>query len=488
MTAMPKGKRNIVVLMSDQQRLDTVSAYGLNDICRTPRIDDLARRGVRFDGAFTPTAICSPARASFMTGLYPHKHGVTGNGLCINEGVRGIPDYLKPAGYRCGYAGKWHVDEERGPSQMGFTGQDFMGYAFPGSGLLPGLQFGATPRTGNPYADYLKANNLGLPKVSQRFVGNNPGVQSQEMFALHEGPLESTIEYFVSHEANRVIDELAGDEPFFLWANYWGPHTPCLVPEPYFSMYDPASIPEHPSYCESFENKPYRQQLAERLWGLGDYGWEGFQQIAARYYGHSTMIDDCVGVVLDHLEQRGLADDTIVVYVADHGDCMGAHKLIEKGEFMYDEIYRIPLVVYHPDCENPGTVNDDLVYLQELMCTVLDAAGAGVPEHLDGDSFLDATLGRKTDWNRDDVYCVFERHFTVAQQRMVRTRTHQLTFNSGDQGELYDLVKDPEQLHNVYGQPEYDAFRRDLGERMGAHMERLQDPLRGRFRNIWSVY
>jgi arylsulfatase A-like enzyme len=486
---MSAKRHNIVVLMSDQQRLDTISAYGLNDICRTPRIDSLAQRGVRFDGAFTPTAICSPARACFMTGRYPHKNGVTANGMCIKEGVRGIPDYLAPAGYRCGYAGKWHVDEERGPSQMGFTGQDFMGYAFPGSELLPGLQFGLAPRRGNPYADYLREQGLGLPRVSQRFVGNNPGTQRQEMFALHEGPLESTIEYFVSHEANRVIDELSGgDEPFFLWANYWGPHTPCLVPEPYFSMYDPASIPEHPSYCETFENKPYRQHLAERLWGLGDYGWEGFQQIAARYYGHSTLIDDCVGVVLDHLEARGLADDTIVVYVTDHGDCMGAHKLIEKGEFMYDEIYRIPLVVYHPDCENPGTVNDDLVYLQELMCTVLDAAGVAVPEELDGDSFLDATLGRDTDWDRDDVYCVFERHFTVAQQRMVRTRTHQLTFNSADQGELYDLVQDPHQLHNVYGEPAYDATRRDLGDRMQAHMERLRDPLLGRFRSIWNVY
>ena len=155
---------------------------------------------------------------------------------------------------------------------------------------------------------------------------------------------------------------------------------------------------------------------------------------------------------------------------------------------MYDEIYRIPLVGYHPDCENPGTVNDDLVYLQELMCTLLDAAGVDVPDDLDGRSFLDATLGRDTDWDRDDVYCVFDRHFTVAQQRMVRTRTHQLTFNAADQGELYDLVQDPYQLHNVYGDPAYDGVRRDLGDRMRAHMERLHDPLLRRFRMIWSVY
>jgi arylsulfatase A-like enzyme len=154
---MAKKRPNIVVLMSDQQRLDTVGAYGLNDVCKTPHIDALAARGMRFDSAFTPTAICSPARASFYTGLYPHKHGVTGNGLCLQDDVKGVNHYLQEAGYTCGYAGKWHVDEKKGPSGYGFTGQDFLGYAFPGSGLLPGLQFGAKPHGHNPYAIYKNA-------------------------------------------------------------------------------------------------------------------------------------------------------------------------------------------------------------------------------------------------------------------------------------------------------------------------------------------
>ena len=499
---MPGKRPNILVLMSDQQRLDTVGAYGLSadgglgHLVRTPHIDGLAARGVRFDAAFTPTAICSPARACFTTGLYPHRNGVTGNGLCLRDDVRTIPDWLAPAGYRCGYAGKWHVDEERGPTHFGFDGKDFLGYAFPGSKVLPGLTFGAAPKGHNPYQDYLKAAGFDPPpSVSRRFVGTNPGVQRQEMFALHEGPLESTIEYFVSHEANRLIDDYADaqeagdDRPFFLWANYWGPHTPCLVPEPYFSMVDPAAIPEHPSYGETFADKPYRQLLAEKLWGLGDYGWEGFQQIAARYLGHCALIDDCVGAVLERLRARGLADDTIVIYTSDHGDCLGAHRLIEKGEFMYDEIYRIPLVIAHPGCEQPGSTNDDFVYLHEAMLTCLEAAGVDVPDDLDGRSFLDAALGRPlTGWDRDDVFCVFERHFTVAQQRLVRTRTHQLTFNAADQGELYDLRADPHQLVNRYGDPALEAVRRDLGARMQAHMERLGDPLLGRFRAIWQVY
>jgi arylsulfatase A-like enzyme len=481
---------NVVVLMSDQQRLDTVSAYGLNEICKTPHIDALAARGTRFDAAFTPTAICSPARASFYTGLYPHKHGVTGNGLCLKEDVRGVNHYLQEAGYRCGYAGKWHVDEETGPSGYGFVGQDFLGYAFPGSGVLPGLQFGARPIGHNPYADYLKERGFDpAPSVAKRYVGTNPSNQAQEMFALHEGPVESCIEYFVAEESIRVLDEIGrGDEPFFLWANFWGPHSPSLVPEPYFSMYNPKDIAEHPSYCETFADKPYRQQLIERLWGLGDYGWEGFQEIAARYFGHCTLIDDMVGRVVAHLENIGQLDNTIIVYTTDHGDCLGAHKLIEKGEFMYDEIYRIPLVVAHPQSQAPGGSCDEFVYLHEIMLSALDAAGVAVPEHMDGASFLPAMEGRPYSNGREEVYCVFDRHFTVANQRMVRTRSHQFTFNSGDPGELYDLQCDPYQLNNVYGDPAYDAVRRDLMQRMDAYMVDLKDPLYSWYGRIQGAY
>jgi len=487
---MSKQKPNIVVLMSDQQRIDTVSAYGLNDVCKTPNIDKLAQRGMRFDRAFTPTAICSPARASFFTGLYPNHHGVTGNGLTINDGVRGLNNYLEEAGYACGYAGKWHVDQKRGPSDFGFEGKDFLGYAFPGSKVLPGLQFGAAP-IGRPnhYEEYLKERGFDIPTVSHRYVGTNPGCNSQEMFALHEGPVESCIEYFVAEEATRVLESLnTQDKPFFLWANFWGPHSPSLVPEPYFSMYNPKDIPEHPSYCETFENKPRVQSIIERMWGLGDYGWEGFQEIGARYFGHCTLIDDMVGRVVNTLDRLGQLDNTIIIYTADHGDCLGAHKLIEKGEFMYDEIYRIPFVVAHPNCENPGSINDDFVYLHECLPSFLEAAGLNAPNNLDGQSFYSAMAGDQTPNGREEVFCVFDRHFTIANQRMVRTRTHQFTFNPHDTGELYDLEKDPYQLNNCYGDPNYSDIQKDLMDRMARYMDELGDSQRGWLRRMGSVY
>ena len=477
------------MILSDQQRMDTVGTYG-STICRTPNIDSIAAGGVRFDNAFTPSAICSPARASLFTGVYPHKHGVMRNYDCLNGDVRGLTDYLIPAGYTCGYAGKWHVDDEKGPTDFGFVGKDFIGYAFPGSRVLDGLQFDLPPKnTPNYYEEYVKERGFEGISVTNRFVGNNPTNQEQEMFALHDGPVESCIEYFVAEEAIRTIDEVSGgEEPFFMWANFWGPHSPSLVPEPYYSMYDPAEIPEHPSYCETFENKPYGHRLVEKLWGLGDYGWKGFQEITARYLGHCTLIDDMVGRIVAHLKARGVLEDTVLIYATDHGDCMGAHRLIEKGTFMYDEIYRIPLIVAHPSCESPGTANSDFVYLHELMNSILDMAGVESPAHLDGESLLPQMLGHDYSNGRTEVFCTFESHFFEANQRMIRTADHQFTFNAGDRGELYDLRADPYQLTNEYENPVYDKVRRDLIARMDAHMKRLRDPQHAWFSRIIGAY
>ena len=336
----------------------------------------------------------------------------------------------------------------------------------------------------------MKNNNFDPPpNVTERFVGTNPSNQAQEMFALHNGPVESCIEYYVAEESIRVIDQISTDkEPFFLWANFWGPHSPSLVPEPYFSMYDPSEIEEHPSYRETFENKPYRQQLIERLWGLEDYGWKGFQEIAARYYGHCTLIDDMVGRIVAHLEESNQLDNTIIIYTADHGDCLGAHRLIEKGEFMYDEIYRIPMVVAHPECKTPGSTCDEFIYLHDVMPSAIDIAGIDVPEHIDGISFLPSMEGKPYANQREEVYCVFDRHFTVANQRMIRTKSHQFTFNSGDPGELYDLESDPYQLNNLYGDPSYESIRKDLMNRMDRYMVELNDPLYQWYGRIQGAY
>lgn len=483
------GKRkNILLILSDQQRWDTVSAYGCNDICKTPHIDELAEEGMKFRNAFTTSAICAPSRASIMTGLYAHRHGVIDNFTDIKEGTPLLGECMRDAGYYCGYAGKWHVSPSREPKECGFCedSKAFMGYGFPGSRVFPHLRFDQPPdNTPNYYEEYLKEKGFADVDVSHGFMGNNPALQIQEMFCKHEGPLESTIEYFVAQETNRLIEQAKNqDKPFFIWSNFWGPHSPSIVPEPYYSMYDPKSIPEHPSYCETFEDKPYGYYLSEKMWGLGDYGWAGFQEIIARYYGHCTMIDDMVGMIVDKLKETGLYEDTIIIYGADHGDCLGAHKLIEKGAFTFDEIYRVPLVV-----KGAGTKdNDSLVTLQELMPTLLDVAGVKPPKPVDGESLLPLMNGEKESNGRETIFCEYHNHFYVARQRMVRDLEYQFTFNESERGELYDLKKDPHQLHNVCYDPAYGAIKKKYMDIMSQYMKQTEDPAGVWYHRIKEFY
>ncbi|MEG0086643.1 MAG: sulfatase-like hydrolase/transferase [Niameybacter sp.] len=481
-----KKRKNVILILSDQQRYDTVSAYRLNDICKTPRIDALAEEGMKFTNAFTSSAICAPARASVMTGLYPHNHGVIDNFTDIQEGIPLLGDCMKAQGYFCGYAGKWHVSPFRTPEECGFDeGKPFMGYGFPGSGVFSQLKFDQPPTNApNHYEEYLKANRF-TPDISHGFLGNNPALQIQEMYAKHEGPVESTIEYYVAQEANRLIKKASEqEEPFFIWTNFWGPHSPSIVPEPYYSMYNPKDIKEHPSYKETFENKPYGHYLSEKMWGLGDYGWEGFADIISKYYGHCTMIDDMVGMMVDQLKALGIYEDTIIIYSADHGDCLGAHKLIEKGAFTYDEIYRIPMVV-----KGAGTQdNESFVYLQELMPTLLDIAGTTPQKPVDGQSILPLMMGEQVSNGRTEVYGEYHNHFYVSRQRMVRDNKYQFTFNESEKGELYDFEKDPYQLHNVCYDESYQEIKQVYAEKLAQHMNATNDPARIWFNRIKAFY
>ncbi len=479
-------KKNIILILSDQQRYDTISAYGLNDICKTPNIDALADEGMKFTNAFTSSPICAPSRASVMTGLYPHNHGVIDNFTDIKEDTPLLGQCMKDQGYYCGLAGKWHVSATKTPEDCGFNGKPFMGYGFPGSQVFPSLIFNQPPdNSPNYYEEYLKDNGFDIPDISNGFLGNNPALQVQEMYAKHEGPVESTIEYFVAHEANRLIDEaIEQDKPFLIWANFWGPHSPSIVPEPYYSMYDPKDIKEHPSYKENFEDKPYGYYLTEKMWGLGDYGWDGFADISAKYYGHCTMIDDMVGLIVDKLKKLGIYEDTIIIYSADHGDCLGAHKLIEKGAFTFDEIYRIPMIVKGLGNKD----NDSFVYLQEIMPTLLDIAGIKPPKPVDGESLLPLMYGTEKSNNRTEVFGEFHNHFYVSRQRMVRDNKYQFTFNENEKGELYDFINDPYQLTNLCYDEKYADIKKEYIEKLSRHLKESNDPASVWFHRIKEFY
>jgi len=488
-------KTNIIYIMVDQQRFDMLGAYG-NSIVKTPNIDRLREDGVLFSNAFTPTALCGPARTSLFTGCVPTKHGVTRN---AEKGVPGggaadpdpdlpvITDFLD--GYEKIYLGKWHIAETKLPKDYGFQGHNFAHYGFPGSRLYKNLVFDQGPGELNEYRDWLKRNHFDIPEVSEQFFGNNPNLQSQELRAKLDCPEEATIPSFLADEAVRYTSRaVAEDKPFFLWLNFWGPHTPCMVPEPYYSMYDPASIPEDAAFNESFENKPVHQKHISQMWGVHELPWEEWQKIIARYYGYISLIDNQIGRYMDFLKKENLYDQSLIVFTADHGDAMGSNRLIEKGSFMYDTSYKIPMIIKQPGEHDMDTICDEFVYLHDLFPTAIEAAGE-IPPTLDqAKSLWPIITGRETSTERDFVYAQFTAHFAEFNQRMIRNHHYKFIFNSPTFGELYDLENDPNELINQIDNPDYSEIKKELVDLLLAEMRALKDPLYGWFHRIKDVY
>ncbi len=495
-TMAPQDDRpNILLVLTDQHRYDTLGCYGA-ELCETPNIDRLAAHGVRFSRAFTSTVPCSPSRAALFTGVYPHKNGVRVNNQRVNPDIPNLASELSAAGYQLGYAGKWHVDDPKVATDYGFQAKDFPGYGYPiYQGLIEGLRFGppaGAPSATTHYETYLRSHGYEFPRVLEAHYGDNPGKQRQEMYALHSGAPETSFEAMVVEDTVAMLRSMQARRaeegaPFFIWTNFWGPHTPCLLPEPYYSMYDPAQILVDPSFDETWERKPFVQQMVERYWGLSKGGWRRWREIVARYWGYITMIDDMVGTLLAELESLGCADNTLVVFSTDHGDMMGAHRLIEKGPFTYEQCYRLPMVAAHPGCEAPGSVCDDFVYLQDLYPTFLEIAGRPLPQEPDTLSILDQVKGRPASTGRDSVYAQFFGQLFRYEQRMVRTRTHKLTYNHSDIAELYDLVNDPWEMHNLIDLPGVKGMQDELLQRIRETMVTLGDPALRDFDTIRAV-
>jgi len=447
---------NILLLFTDQHRLSALGCYGRTP-CRTPTIDRLAAEGVRFQTCYTPCPVCSPTRASILTGLYPHAHGVLSNVHNLGSNVSELPDgphllsrRLAAAGYRCGYTGKWHMGEGRArdrfgaeqspalPTTRGFEGQDFPGH---GGG---GFKY-------PEYRQYLAAGGW------EHQVRPLPadGVKAWP-YGVLEGPVESSVPHFLAEHTISLIDRFAdAGEPFFLWHNNWGPHGPFFVPQEYYDMYRGVEIPPWPSFrWEQFDScRPYELKRHPEAPHLP---WEKWAEAIRHYYAFATLIDHEFGRILAHLQRRGLADNTVVIFTSDHGQTLGSHGgLTDKGWHHFEETHRVGLIVKDPrpraDGAPPaGHVEPRWASVLDVHPTVCELAGAEYdPQAVHGRSLLPLLEGRDVPW-RETAFVEFHGVNSVATT-MITCRHGNLKYgwNAGAADELYDLAADPHEMHNL---------------------------------------
>jgi arylsulfatase A-like enzyme len=447
---------NILFLMTDQHSVSTLGCYG-NPLVATPALDRLAATGTRFADAFTPTAICTPARASLLTGAAPFRHKLLANyernvGYLedLADGQFTFAGALEQAGWQLGLVGKWHGGVQRTAASYGFGGPTLNGWH--------------NPVDHPDYVAYLAERGLPPYEITGKIRGVMPnGSPGNLMAARLRQPEEATFEHYLATRAIEMMERFAADgRPFFLATHFFGPHLPYIVPDGYFDLYDPEQVQLPPSVAETFERKPPVQANYSAHWAYDTLDEATSRKLIAVYWGYVTLIDREIGRILDAAGRLGLTDRTAVMMTADHGEFTGAHRLHDKGPAMYDEIYRIPALVRVPG-EPAGQVREEFVTLMDFTATILDLAGLDPAAAVDGRSLRPLVAGQepRPPW-RETVLAEFHGHHFPYPQRMLRSRTHKLVVNPESTNELYDLVRDPDELVNRIDDPDYRPVRRAL--------------------------
>jgi arylsulfatase len=446
---------HIVLVMTDQQRWDTLRCFGYEHM-QTPHTDALATRGIAFNHAFTQGAVCGPSRNSIVSGQYVHTHGIEGNEAWLSPEQPNWIERLRAGGYHTANIGKMHTAPIRLP-----CGFDYR-LVVENKNYQQGMH-GPDP---DDYDHFLAHHGLKRPALS--YYKNVPDWPDHLGAAIWQHDEDLFIDNFVGQRTVDYIDDYDFEKPLFLWSGFAGPHDPYDVTESALARYDGIELPAPVGIDNELDSKPPPQRAAMQ-------GMEGKNTPAAiwwsratpaaidrmrrHYYANISLVDDWVGRMVQSLEARGQLDNTLFVFTSDHGDCLGDHHQVYKFSSHYDSVARVPLVMAGPGVKKLG-VRDPLVELIDLGPTFLELAGLEPLEDASGQSLCPLLDGR------DEV--VHEVVFSEYGPRvMARTHDWKLVFYPGQTyGELYDMNLDPDELYNRYDDPAYTEAQRQMVERM----------------------
>lgn len=465
-------QHSVVLIMTDQQRADTMHYLNPESPCVTPNLDALALDSVCFTNAYTNAPVCTPARSCIHTGLYPSVTGMRTNIYqqgCTTHEIADTPFLLsrrlQKAGYRCGYTGKWHLGlgkdktrtqmgrellkkREKGsmeldayldygtlPSDIGFIGDDFPGH-------------GGSGEQTEQFLSWLSQNGR-TEQLEHAYGGNRPGDHSHGA-EIVSGE-KTTVQYYLAERAKKILDEIsqAGD-PFLLCVNYWGPHEPYNALKEDYDLYRNMPIPPWKNFTSSknVENKLHR--LVQRP----EQDWPFFENNLRHYYALLTGIDRSIGAIISELKEKGLYDDSYIIFLADHGDSQGCHNGMEnKSGHMYEETTKIPLMIKPPK-GSPTGIRSGLASTVDIYATIMEIAGYDQQSYQAGHSLL-PVLEDPEKQVRTYAVCESIGAFPlIGDQRMYREGKWKYIFNCGGSDELYDLESDPYEMQNRIDCPE----------------------------------
>ena len=464
---------NIVFMMSDQQRYDTLACYGA-DYMNVPNLNALANRSFVFRNAYVAQPVCTPARATIMTGLYPHAAGPIVNKIHLPLDTPVIAEMIDDE-YLKGYMGKWHLGNDV-QVQHGFDVWNPTEDGHRETYTKAELRYEMTP-----FHQHLVENGYEPDGEHSDGIGVFSGDARQDL------PKEFQMAHYLGDSAAEFIEENK-DRPFILYVSTFEPHSP--YHGPYMDMYDPEEIPVGDAFLKLPEGASrvnrvradyFMQFMLEgKSHADDDYMTryaavredvtteQGWRTLRAHYLANITLVDDMVGKITDALEKAGVADNTVVVFTSEHGDMMGDHGMLEKRSF-FEEASRVPLLMSVPWLSKEQTIVEGSVGHIDLVPTLLELSGNDVPDSLQGKSLVPVLKGEQTlddndvfvQWNgtSDELPDRFlgsrevNRMLTLPGRSVITPDRWKLNICAGDQGELFDLNNDPAERNNLYNDP-----------------------------------